>query len=66
MAGNLDGAEAAGLARDINAGLAVPHHFDMFEFNTASPELFTSECKRLGQSFRVLRNGEGLDLPGSS
>ncbi len=62
VAGNLDGQEAAVLAYEISAGVAVPHHFDMFEFNTAPPDLFVAECRRLGQKCRVLRNGEGMDL----
>lgn len=62
VAGNLDGREAAGLARAIHAGLAIPHHFDLFAFNTATPELFESECRHLDQPFRVLKNGEGIDL----
>lgn len=61
VAGNLNGREAAQLARDIYAGTAIPHHFDMFEFNTASPEEFISECRRLGQPFKVMQNGEGFD-----
>jgi L-ascorbate metabolism protein UlaG (beta-lactamase superfamily) len=62
VAGNLDGKEAAELARAIGARLAIPHHYDMFAFNTASTELFIAECTRLEQTFRVLRNGEGFDL----
>lgn len=62
VAGNLDGKEAAELARAIHAGTAIPHHFDMFAFNTASPATFAAECTRLEQTFRVLRNGEGFDL----
>jgi len=62
VAGNLDGREAAEVAHGIGAGLAIPHHFDMFGFNTADPGLFISECQRLGQAHRVLRNGEGIDL----
>jgi L-ascorbate metabolism protein UlaG (beta-lactamase superfamily) len=63
VAGNLDGREAAQLARDIGAGLVIPHHFEMFEFNTADPrELFIPECERLGQPFRILRAGEGVSL----
>lgn len=62
VAGNLDGREAAELAKAIHAGLAIPHHFDLFAFNTASPDLFETECQRLGQKYRVLRNGEGIDL----
>lgn len=61
VAGNLDGREAAELAHRIHAGIAIPQHFDMFAFNTASPELFVTECRKLGQSFRVLRNGEGYE-----
>lgn len=62
VAGNLDGREAAELAHAIHARLAIPHHFDMFAFNTASPDLFIGECRRQGQACRVLRNGEGVDL----
>ena len=62
VAGNLDGREAAEVAMAIGAKLAIPHHFDMFAFNTASPDLFQSECLRLGQPFRVLKNGEGLEI----
>jgi L-ascorbate metabolism protein UlaG (beta-lactamase superfamily) len=62
VAGNLRGSEAAQLAFDIGARLAIPHHFDMFEFNSESPDEFVAECRRLGQIFRVLENGEGLDL----
>ena len=62
VAGNMNGREAASLARAIDAGVAVPHHFDLFEFNTASPQDFETECRRLGQSFRTLQNGEGMDF----
>ncbi len=62
VAGNLNGREAAALSHDIKAGVAVPHHYDMFEFNTAAPAEFEAECQRLGQKFRRLQNGEGFDL----
>lgn len=58
--GNLDGREAARLAHTVAAALAVPCHYDMFEFNTASPDAFVAECERLGQAYRVLRQGERL------
>jgi L-ascorbate metabolism protein UlaG (beta-lactamase superfamily) len=61
VAGNLSGAEAAQLARDIGAKLAIPCHFDMFEFNTAPPDLFSETCRRLGQPCRILRCGERFD-----
>lgn len=59
VAGNLDAHEAATLAREIGARWVVPCHYDLFEFNTASPEPFRAECERIGQSYRILRNGEG-------
>ncbi len=58
VAGNLDGAQAARLAKDIGARLAIPCHYEMFEFNTESPEEFVRTCERLGQQHRVLRAGE--------
>jgi L-ascorbate metabolism protein UlaG (beta-lactamase superfamily) len=56
--GNLFGAEAAQLAKDISAALVIPCHFDMFEFNTASPQEFVAECGRLGQAHKILQCGE--------
>src|SRR5579863_5794693 len=38
--GNMGGVDAARLAKEIGAKLAVPCHYEMFEFNTASPEAF--------------------------
>jgi L-ascorbate metabolism protein UlaG (beta-lactamase superfamily) len=58
VAGNLDGREAAQLARMIGAGIVIPCHYEMFEFNTASPEQFVRECRTLGQPYQVLRAGE--------
>jgi L-ascorbate metabolism protein UlaG (beta-lactamase superfamily) len=66
VAGNLNGVEAAQLSRQIGARLAIPHHFDMFAFNTELPDEFEAECNRLDQRFQTLRNGEGLDLAGKS
>ncbi len=62
IAGNLDGREAAELAHAIGAKTVVPCHYEMFAFNTASPDEFVAECKRLGQTRRVLRAGERLSL----
>jgi L-ascorbate metabolism protein UlaG (beta-lactamase superfamily) len=64
VAGNLNGIEAAQLARQIRAKLAVPHHFDMFAFNTEPPDEFEAECRQIGQPFRTLQNGESVDLQG--
>lgn len=62
VAGNLNGSEAAALAHEIKAGVAIPHHFDLFEFNTATPVEFEDACQRLGQNHHTLRQGEGFDL----
>jgi L-ascorbate metabolism protein UlaG (beta-lactamase superfamily) len=56
--GNLWGREAAQLAKDIGARLAIPCHFEMFEFNTAAPDEFVTGCGHLNQPHRVLRAGE--------
>jgi L-ascorbate metabolism protein UlaG (beta-lactamase superfamily) len=58
VAGNLDGKQAAQLAKEIRARLVIPCHYEMFEFNTASPDLFVSTCRELDQPCRVLRAGE--------
>jgi L-ascorbate metabolism protein UlaG (beta-lactamase superfamily) len=62
VAGNLTGEEAAALAHEIGARIAIPMHFEMFEFNTEPPEAFVAACERLGQPYRVLRAGERLTL----
>ncbi|PYV42325.1 MAG: hypothetical protein DMG09_02695 [Acidobacteria bacterium] len=60
--GNLNGREAAKLAKDIRARLVIPCHYEMFEFNTASPDEFVAEAQRLGQPCRVLKCGERFTL----
>jgi L-ascorbate metabolism protein UlaG (beta-lactamase superfamily) len=57
-AGNFDGIEAARFARTLGVSMAIPHHFEMFAFNTASPGGFVAECNRLGVPHTVLRCGE--------
>ncbi len=56
--GNFWGHEAAKFAKDINAGLAIPMHFEMFQFNTETPDEFVATCEQLNQPFRVLKCGE--------
>lgn len=58
VAGNLSGSEAAQLAHDMSARMVIPCHYDMFEFNTATPEEFVATAEQLGQAYRVLRAGE--------
>ena len=64
--GNMNGVEAARLAKAIGAKIVIPCHFEMFEFNTASPDAFAAECDRLGQEFRQLKNGQRTSLGGET
>ena len=66
VSGNLDGIEAAQLARAIGARCVVPCHYEMFDFNTASPDAFVAECARLRQPCAVLRAGERWVLPSAT
>jgi L-ascorbate metabolism protein UlaG (beta-lactamase superfamily) len=58
VAGNLDGVEAATLARELGARLVIPCHYEMFTFNTASPDEFIAACRRNGQKYALLHAGE--------
>ena len=60
VAGNLDPDEAARLGRDIGAKLVIPHHYDLFAFNTADPADFARACDRHGTPYRVMQLGEGI------
>ena len=61
VAGNLNAKEAAQLGKAIGAGIVIPCHYDMFYFNTANPDDFAIEAKKIGQSFAILRHGERWD-----
>lgn len=63
VAGNLLGDEAAQLAHDCGAKLVIPCHFEMFEFNTETPELFIKTCERLKQPKRLLQCGQKILFP---
>jgi L-ascorbate metabolism protein UlaG (beta-lactamase superfamily) len=66
VAGNLDAREAAQLGADAAIRCVIPCHYDMFEFNTADPNEFVLQAKRLGVGCRVLLAGERFssrDLP---
>ena len=58
VAGNLSGKEAAGLAKNIGARIAIPCHYDMFEFNTVTPDEFADTARALHQHYCILRAGE--------
>jgi len=62
VAGNFNGEEAVGLAKEVDAKLVIPCHYEMFEFNTASPAGFIQFANRSSQHYRVLKCGEGMSL----
>ena len=58
VAGNLWGREAANLAKAIGARMVIPCHYDMFEFNSETPEEFETTCQALGQAHQTLQAGQ--------
>jgi L-ascorbate metabolism protein UlaG (beta-lactamase superfamily) len=66
VAGNLWGREAAQLAAAIGARCVIPCHYEMFEFNTASPAEFVETSHLLNQPCAVLRAGERWSLAAGS
>jgi L-ascorbate metabolism protein UlaG (beta-lactamase superfamily) len=62
VAGNFTAEEAAQLGKEVQTGLVIPCHYEMFEFNTVSPESFLEAAKRLSQPVQVLKCGERLDV----
>ena len=58
VAGNLNAEEAARLGKEIGAKMVIPHHYEMFAFNTADPKDFVTAAKKYGQPHAVLRLGE--------
>ena len=64
VAGNLNSAEAAALAKAIAAGCAIPCHYDMFHFNTADVNEFVREAEKIHQPYKVLTGGERFDMHG--
>jgi len=51
VAGNLDAAEAAEMARRIGAGWTIPCHYGMFAFNSGSVEDFRCHAEKLALQF---------------
>ena len=62
VSGNLDPEEAAELGKQIGARCVIPHHYDMFAFNTANVQDFENAAILRGQAYKVLRIGERLSL----
>ena len=54
---------AVQLAEDLGAKMAILHHFEMFEFNTVSPELFINSCKDLDQPHKFDAQRRAMSAP---
>jgi L-ascorbate metabolism protein UlaG (beta-lactamase superfamily) len=64
VAGNMSAAEAAALAARCRPRFVVPHHYDMFTFNTVPVGEFEAEARGLpaGVTAKVLRCGERWEV----
>jgi L-ascorbate 6-phosphate lactonase len=62
--GNMSAAEAVGLAGRVRPRFVVPHHYEMFTFNTVPVGEFEVEARRLpsGVEPKVLRCGERWEV----
>jgi L-ascorbate metabolism protein UlaG (beta-lactamase superfamily) len=62
--GNMSAAEAVDLAAELRPRFVVPHHYDMFTFNTVPVGEFEAEARRLpeGTAPRVLRCAERWEI----
>jgi L-ascorbate metabolism protein UlaG (beta-lactamase superfamily) len=57
---NMNAGEAVGLAQAIAPRLVIPHHYDMFTFNTADVREFTRRADAAGLPYTVLKCGKRL------
>jgi L-ascorbate metabolism protein UlaG (beta-lactamase superfamily) len=58
VAGNMSAEEAARLGKEAGAKLVIPHHYNMFEFNSADPRDFELASRILDQRCIVLNHGQ--------
>jgi L-ascorbate metabolism protein UlaG (beta-lactamase superfamily) len=62
--GNMTASEAVDLARELRPRFLVPHHYDMFTFNTVPVDVFEAEARRLPAEVepRLLSCGERWEI----
>ena len=60
--GNMNGTDAARLAYESGAIIAIPCHYEMFRCDTDNTRRFVAECSRLGQEYRLPRAGERISI----
>lgn len=62
VAGNFNGEEAASLAKSVGIGRVIPCHYEMFQFNSVSPQGFIDAAENLGVPYILLKVGEQFIL----
>jgi L-ascorbate 6-phosphate lactonase len=62
--GNMTADEAVDLAAQVGPRFVVPHHYDMFTFNTVPVDVFANEARRLPAEVvpRILQCGERWEI----
>jgi L-ascorbate metabolism protein UlaG (beta-lactamase superfamily) len=55
---NMNSTDAVQLAKAVGPRLTIPHHYDMFTFNTVDVSEFTTLADQAGIPYKVLRCGE--------
>jgi L-ascorbate metabolism protein UlaG (beta-lactamase superfamily) len=61
VTGNFTAEEAARLGRQISTKTVIPCHYEIFEFNTVSAQLFVKAAEQIGQEYYLLKCGRRLD-----
>jgi L-ascorbate metabolism protein UlaG (beta-lactamase superfamily) len=62
IAGNMSASEAAAFGKAVGSGIVIPHHYDMFEFNTEDPGRFIEAAEREVIQYQVLDLGGKLEI----
>jgi L-ascorbate metabolism protein UlaG (beta-lactamase superfamily) len=60
---NMNSQEAIQLAQAVQAQCLIPHHYDMFTFNTVDVSLFEAQAQAAGQPYQVLQCGQQWRWP---
>ncbi len=60
---NMNMDEALALARTFAPRLVIPHHYDMFTFNTADVNVFAAKAQAAGQPYQILQCGQRFLWP---
>jgi len=62
VAGNMSTSEAAAFGKAVGYGIVIPHHYDMFEFNTEDSDNFAKAAEKEGIPYQILQIGESIEI----